>query len=140
MLLQTFSVDSPNVTYTEDSITSSYEYDTTEVECGPGLNFTIRPVSHKVEFQTARRVPKVGYAPCNYHTSTLLMASAEPIGLLGTRLASLLVFHAGSSQVWIVRQTSLVVGPQFSYLNFLSRFFDHWGKRYVAVRLASCVS
>lgn len=60
MLLQTFSVDSPNVTYTEDSITSSYEYDTTEVECGPALNFTIRPVSHKVEFQTARRVPKVG--------------------------------------------------------------------------------
>lgn len=62
MLLDSFTVESPNVTYTEEHITSSYEYDTTELERGPRGDFTVRPVSQRVEFQTERRVPKVGCA------------------------------------------------------------------------------
>jgi hypothetical protein len=74
MLLQSFTVDSPNVTYSDDCVTSSYEYDTTELECGPGLNFTVRPVSHKIEFQTSRRVPKVGYAAGEQNLIAMLFA------------------------------------------------------------------
>ena len=66
MLLDSFTVDSPNVTYTEQHITSQYQYDTTELECGPRGEFTVRPVSQQVEFQTERRVPKVGCGTASY--------------------------------------------------------------------------
>jgi myo-inositol-1-phosphate synthase len=60
MLIDNFHVDSPNVRYTDDHITSSYVYDTTELECGTDGKFTVRPQEQSVEFQTARQVPKVG--------------------------------------------------------------------------------
>ena len=65
MLLDALNVDSPNVQYTDDHITSSYVYDTTELECSEDGKFTVRPREQSVQFQTARKVPKVGYALAN---------------------------------------------------------------------------
>jgi hypothetical protein len=63
MLVDTFKVDSPNVRYTDDSITSSYDYDTTELGYNDDGSVTVRPVSQSIEFKTNRKVPKVGYDP-----------------------------------------------------------------------------
>lgn len=60
MLIDTFTVESPNVEYTEEHIVSSYQYDTNELECGSDGKFTIRPQVQNVQFKTDRKVPKVG--------------------------------------------------------------------------------
>jgi hypothetical protein len=62
MLIDTFTVDSPSVSYEEEHITSSYEYDTSDLVCGVDGKYTVRPKTQNVQFQTTRRVPKVGYA------------------------------------------------------------------------------
>ncbi|CEG42668.1 inositol-3-phosphate synthase [Plasmopara halstedii] len=50
-----FTVNSPNVVYTEDEITSKYTYTTTRVE-----GTVATPVEEKYTFKTQRKVPKVG--------------------------------------------------------------------------------
>ncbi|KAG1676327.1 hypothetical protein FOA52_001122 [Chlamydomonas sp. UWO 241] len=62
MLLQTgeFEVRSPNVEYTPESITSSYEYTTTKLEREQDGKFIIKPTSIQYQFKTDRRVPKLG--------------------------------------------------------------------------------
>lgn len=62
MLVDRFVVDSPSVSYSDESITSSYKYDTTELEVGGDGQVTVRPREESIEFRTARKVPKVGYA------------------------------------------------------------------------------
>lgn len=60
MLVDSFTVDSPDVVYHADHITSSYVYDTTSVGYNSDGSVTVRPKSERVEFQTCRKVPKVG--------------------------------------------------------------------------------
>ena len=60
MLVDTFTVDSPDVVYSDTHITTSYEYKTNDLERGPDGSFTVRPVSHKYQFSVERTLPKVG--------------------------------------------------------------------------------
>lgn len=62
MLIDTFTVDSPSVSYSEEHITSSYEYDTNDLDCGVDGKYTVHPKAQNVQFQTTRRLPKLGYA------------------------------------------------------------------------------
>ena len=61
MLIDKFHVQSPAVKYTDSSIVSSYEYDTTELV--PGANggaWTLVPKREKYEFKTTTTLPKMG--------------------------------------------------------------------------------
>lgn len=55
-----FTVNSPNVTYSDSTITSSYTYRTTAVTKNGNGKFTAAPKEMKYEFQTDRRIPKTG--------------------------------------------------------------------------------
>lgn len=63
MFVETFKVDSPNVQYGEEFIHASYDYDSTDVVHNDDGSVSVRPLSHKVEFKTARKVPKTGCVP-----------------------------------------------------------------------------
>jgi myo-inositol-1-phosphate synthase len=57
---KSIKVASPNVQYTEDSIVSSYEYQTTGVTVDAAGEATVTPKSTPITFKTARKVPRVG--------------------------------------------------------------------------------
>lgn len=59
MLIPSFEVESENVRKENDKITSTYGYQTTEVEHKDD-KWTVRPVVNQIEFQTDTRVPKLG--------------------------------------------------------------------------------
>eukprot|EP00252_Welwitschia_mirabilis_P013954 TRINITY_DN3093_c0_g1_i1.p1 TRINITY_DN3093_c0_g1~~TRINITY_DN3093_c0_g1_i1.p1 ORF type:complete len:511 (+),score=33.71 TRINITY_DN3093_c0_g1_i1:205-1737(+) len=63
MFTESFRVESPNVSYSEDSIESVYAYETTEVvhENKNGkYEWVVKPKTVKYQFKTDRRVPKLG--------------------------------------------------------------------------------
>lgn len=55
-----FVVDSPNVTYTENEIKSTYTYRTTKVTKNSSGKYVAQPVSTVYDFKTDRKVPKTG--------------------------------------------------------------------------------
>jgi myo-inositol-1-phosphate synthase len=55
-----FTVDSPNVVYTEDEIKSKYTYRTTSVTQGADGRYVAVPQETLYEFKVSRQVPKVG--------------------------------------------------------------------------------
>lgn len=55
-----FKVDSPNVQYGPDAITSQYTYQHVEVERSDAGSWTLKPKDTKFEFRTDTRVPKLG--------------------------------------------------------------------------------
>jgi myo-inositol-1-phosphate synthase len=55
-----FVVDSPNVTYTENDILSKYTYRTTSVSKGADGRYVAKPQETLYDFKVDRRVPKVG--------------------------------------------------------------------------------
>lgn len=55
-----FTVDSPNVAYTDAEIRSRYTYRTTRVETGPDGSLVATPHETKYEFKVERKVPKTG--------------------------------------------------------------------------------
>ncbi len=59
MLVNEFTVDSPNVQYSEEHITSRYEYQTTKLS-QEGGKWVVKPASQTFEFRTQRKVPKLG--------------------------------------------------------------------------------
>jgi len=59
MILDTFEVDSPNVHYGKDFITSKYKYQTTELVQDQS-KWKVKPKEVAYEFKTDRRVPKMG--------------------------------------------------------------------------------
>ena len=59
MLVDEFKVVSPNVRYTDEAITSTYRYDSTEVK-RTDKGWEVRPTSTTYEFKVDRRVPKLG--------------------------------------------------------------------------------
>jgi myo-inositol-1-phosphate synthase len=60
MLIENFQVQSPNVVYTEEAITSTYEYQTTQLQRAEDGKFLIKPTAIKYQFKTDRKVPKLG--------------------------------------------------------------------------------
>lgn len=60
MLVENFSVESPSVQYTDEHITSTYQYHTTALEQQAGGKWVVKPVSETYEFRTQRTVPKLG--------------------------------------------------------------------------------
>jgi len=64
MLIDSFSVKSPNVAYTDDFIESTYTYHNTKLsseDLGNGKSsWTVEPVETTFNFKTDRKVPKLG--------------------------------------------------------------------------------
>lgn len=62
--VESIKVNSPNVKYSEDAITSRYQYQNTHVEknikSDGTTEFTATPVNRTYEFKTERKVPKTG--------------------------------------------------------------------------------
>jgi myo-inositol-1-phosphate synthase len=55
-----FTVDAPNVVYSEDSIKTTYTYHTTEVTRTAGNQYVAKPKSETFHFNVDRKVGKVG--------------------------------------------------------------------------------
>ncbi|GLJ06772.1 hypothetical protein SUGI_0047730 [Cryptomeria japonica] len=63
MFINKFCVESPNVKYSEESIESVYDYQTTELvhdNRNGNYEWVVRPKSVKYEFKTDTRLPKLG--------------------------------------------------------------------------------
>eukprot|EP00798_Chlamydomonas_sp_ICE-L_P018365 gene18365-24836_t len=61
MLVENFQVESPNVQYTDDAIKSQIDYSTTKLKRNAdGKSWTVEPQTVKMEFNTDRKVPKLG--------------------------------------------------------------------------------
>jgi hypothetical protein len=60
MLVEQFKVESPNVQYGDDSITSTYTYTHTEVERTDEGKWKVAPKATEYTFKTDTRVPKLG--------------------------------------------------------------------------------
>lgn len=59
MLLDNFRVESPDVDYGEEFITSTYNYQGTALE-QTGGSWVVRPTNTEYKFKTDVRVPKLG--------------------------------------------------------------------------------
>lgn len=59
VLVERFTVDSPNVVYEAEHIKSTYRYETTEVKLDGG-ECVVKPVTKEYQFKTTRAVPKLG--------------------------------------------------------------------------------
>ena len=60
---ETFRVESPNVEYNPDCISSTYDYQSTELsrEQVDGVSsWIVKPISTRYEFKTSTKVPKLG--------------------------------------------------------------------------------
>jgi hypothetical protein len=55
-----FRVNSPNVKYTDEHITSEYQYKTTKTKFENG-ELVVEPVDISYTFKTERKVPRLGY-------------------------------------------------------------------------------
>jgi myo-inositol-1-phosphate synthase len=55
-----FTVNSPNVTYSDNEIKSKYTYRTTKVDVDANGKYTATPLETKYDFKVDRKVPKVG--------------------------------------------------------------------------------
>lgn len=60
MLVENFTVESPNVVYTEDFVTTTYDYQSTKIDRDAEGKWKVHPQSTKYEFRVDRRVPKLG--------------------------------------------------------------------------------
>jgi myo-inositol-1-phosphate synthase len=60
MLVESFKVDSPAVVYEESSITSTYDYQHTEIDRTADGKWVVKPKTTQYEFRTDTKVPKLG--------------------------------------------------------------------------------
>jgi myo-inositol-1-phosphate synthase len=60
MFCNSFRVNSPDVVYSEDHITSNYEYQTTELSANSTGDWTITPKTINYKFQVSSKTPKLG--------------------------------------------------------------------------------
>ena len=60
VLLDSFKVESDNVTYGEEAISATYDYNHTQVERSADGQWVVKPQTTKYEFKTDTRVPKLG--------------------------------------------------------------------------------
>lgn len=61
MLVDSFTVQSPNVCYTDEHITSTYDYASTKLTRTEKGSWVVSPTSTQYQFRVDRRVPKLGY-------------------------------------------------------------------------------
>ncbi|CAG9943397.1 unnamed protein product [Clonostachys rosea f. rosea IK726] len=79
-----FTVNSPNVTYTDNEIKSKYTYRTTQVETNPDGKLVATPTETVYDFKVERKVPKTGMMlegqqEANYYGS-VVMGSTMKLG------------------------------------------------------------
>ncbi|KAK9841057.1 hypothetical protein WJX81_008351 [Elliptochloris bilobata] len=60
MMINSFKVDSPSVRYAEDAISSTYAYQSTDLQHDADGNWTLKPITTNYHFRTGTRVPKLG--------------------------------------------------------------------------------
>lgn len=60
MLIENFTVESKNLVVSDEFLTSTYEYESTELNRSADGSWTVKPTSEVYEFRTERRVPKLG--------------------------------------------------------------------------------
>ena len=60
VLVENFRVESPNVQYTDEHITSTYDYQSTQLERTADGGFVVKPTSTRYQFRVARKAPKLG--------------------------------------------------------------------------------
>jgi myo-inositol-1-phosphate synthase len=60
MLVDNFKIEGPNVTFSENEINSTYDYQTSSIDRSADGSWTVRPKSTSVKFKTDTRVPKLG--------------------------------------------------------------------------------
>jgi myo-inositol-1-phosphate synthase len=60
MLVEDFVVQSPNVSYTDDYISSIYNYDSTKLSRTEKGSWIVTPTTTQYQFRVDRRVPKLG--------------------------------------------------------------------------------
>ena len=60
MLVDSFKVDSPAVKYAETHISSTYNYQHTEIDRTDAGEWVLKPQSTRYEFRTSTEVPKLG--------------------------------------------------------------------------------
>uniref|UniRef100_A0A7S3VRE0 inositol-3-phosphate synthase n=1 Tax=Dunaliella tertiolecta TaxID=3047 RepID=A0A7S3VRE0_DUNTE len=60
MKIDQFTVEAPNVQYTEEHIISRYQYGNTKLVQGEGGKWVVKPWQESFEFRTQRKVPKLG--------------------------------------------------------------------------------
>eukprot|EP00882_Tetradesmus_deserticola_P001304 GHRQ01001412.1.p1 GENE.GHRQ01001412.1~~GHRQ01001412.1.p1 ORF type:complete len:501 (+),score=235.50 GHRQ01001412.1:146-1648(+) len=60
MLIDNFLVQSPNVAYSEQHITSTYQYDSTRLSRDGKGQWIVTPTSTEYQFRVDRRVPRLG--------------------------------------------------------------------------------
>eukprot|EP00879_Flechtneria_rotunda_P005808 GHRR01006112.1.p1 GENE.GHRR01006112.1~~GHRR01006112.1.p1 ORF type:complete len:269 (+),score=71.15 GHRR01006112.1:77-883(+) len=60
MLIDNFVVQSPHVAYSDQHITSTYNYDTTKLHRDEKGQWIVAPTSTEYQFRVDRRVPKLG--------------------------------------------------------------------------------
>ena len=65
-MINSFKVDSRNVHYGEDAISSTYEYQSTDLQHDADGNWTLKPLNTTYHFRTGSRVPKLGWALKNW--------------------------------------------------------------------------
>lgn len=60
MLVENFKVDSPNVAYEEDCISSTYSYQHSAIDRTADGQWVVKPSTTTYEFRTSTKVPKLG--------------------------------------------------------------------------------
>ncbi len=61
MLIDNYKIANPNVKETEDTVTASYNYDSTNVEQAKDGSWVVTPTSTQYEFKTQKKLPKLGW-------------------------------------------------------------------------------
>jgi hypothetical protein len=108
MLVEDFQVQSPNVTYTDDHITSTYNYDSTKLTRTEKGSWVVSPTSTQYQFRVDRRVPKLGWVKNNLSDHNVQVVAAAHLALASVTLQCtasvvLLQGHAGRAgrQQWL---------------------------------------
>ncbi len=61
MLIDNYKVASPNVTETEEAVTASYNYESTDIEQAKDGSWVVTPTHTQYEFKTHKQLPKLGW-------------------------------------------------------------------------------
>ena len=60
MLIENFKVNSPDVQYESDAISSTYRYESTDLVHGDDGKWTVTPTRSEYKFRTSTKVPRLG--------------------------------------------------------------------------------
>lgn len=89
MLVEDFQVQSPNVSYTDDYITSTYNYESTKLTRTEKGSWVVSPTSTQYQFRVDRRVPKLGWVKTNQTYLNVQVPAAAHLALTSVTLQCL---------------------------------------------------